>query len=116
MSSDQKSKPGSSKESRQKSCKKRREPVEFTLDVNVDFGDDYQTVEVVKDRTVVMPERLLEFRERSVRLLFRSIGQAIALQPKVMREILPVPYNVASSAVKKANQFSKKVKDRQGEN
>lgn len=83
--------------------KKRREALEFTLDLNVDFGENYGNVDVIKDKTVVMPERILDLRENVVRLLFTSIGQAVAMQPKVMREILPLPYNLASGVMKTAS-------------
>lgn len=86
--------------------RRKREPVAFTLDVNVDFGEGYEPVAVVKDRTVVMPDRLLEFRERSIRLLFRSIGKAVAMQPTVMRKIVPIPVKVATNMAKQANKLT----------
>lgn len=86
--------------------KKKREPLECTLTVNVDFGENYDVVPVIHEKTVVVPEKIFEIREQGLKLFFRSIGKAISLQPKVMREIMPVPYKAVKQTVKVSKKFS----------
>lgn len=67
---------------------KRKREVDIYVDVNVDFGEDYGKVELVKDRKVPFTNEMLAARGNVFHALYGGVIKAASMQPKVMKVVL----------------------------
>jgi hypothetical protein len=74
-----------------RSRRKAREPLDVRLTVKVKFGDQSdETVTIMDDRAVPMVDSVFYYRDQIFKGISTMLFKAIALQPKLAREVLPL--------------------------
>lgn len=76
---------------RRRTRRKRDQAVDVRLTVQVRFGREPQdAVTIIEDRRVPVVGGILRYRDRIIRGFLRVLLRAAALQPKVLRVLLPL--------------------------